>query len=32
MSKLNGSLVQQVKSTTITTKEAEINPITGSTK
>ena len=33
MSKLNGSLVQQVKSTTITTKETEINnPVTGNTK
>ena len=32
MSKLNGTLVQQVKSTTITTKETEINPVTGNTK
>ena len=32
MSKLSGSLVQQVKLTTITTKESEINPITGNTK
>ena len=32
MSKLNGSLVQQVKSPTITTKETEINHITGNTK
>lgn len=32
MSKLNGSLVQQAKSITITTKETEINPVTGNTK
>ena len=32
MYKLSGSLVQQVKLTTITTKETEINPITGNTK
>ena len=32
MYKLSGSLVQQVKLTTITTKESEINPITGNTK
>ena len=32
MSKLSGSLVQQAKSITITTKETEINPITCNTK
>ena len=32
MSKLNESLAQQSKSITITTKETEINPITGNTK
>lgn len=32
MSKLNGRIVQQVKSTTITTKETGIDPVIGNTK
>ena len=32
MSKLSVTLIQQVKSTTITTKETEINYISGNTK